>query len=113
MTLVTTSAEQTELLGKKLAELLRPGDVITHIYMNKGSNLIGTDADFTIVDLNEEWEITEHDKVYTKTQTIPYVGRKMHGRVTHTVVRGSVVMENGEVRGVPGYGKFVTADNSK
>ena len=30
MTLVTTSAEQTELLGKKLAELLRPGDVIAY-----------------------------------------------------------------------------------
>ena len=30
MTLVTTSAEQTELLGKKLAGLLRPGDVIAY-----------------------------------------------------------------------------------
>lgn len=83
------------------------------MYPRKGSNLVGTDADFTIVDLNDEWVITEQDKVYTKTQTIPYVGRKMHGRVTHTVVRGSVVMENGVVNGVPGYGKFVTAANSK
>ena len=28
MTVITKSPEQTELLGKKLAELLRPGDVI-------------------------------------------------------------------------------------
>ena len=83
------------------------------MYPRKGSNIVGTDADFTIVDMNDEWVITEQDKVYTKTQTIPYVGRKMHGRVTHTVVRGSVVMENGVVNGVPGYGKFITPQNSK
>ena len=30
MTVITKSPEQTELLGKKLAELLRPGDVIAY-----------------------------------------------------------------------------------
>ena len=30
MTITTNSPEQTELLGKKLAELLRPGDVIAY-----------------------------------------------------------------------------------
>ena len=30
MTVITKSHEQTELLGKKLAELLRPGDVIAY-----------------------------------------------------------------------------------
>ena len=83
------------------------------MYPRKGSNVVGSDADFTIVDLNREWVISEQDKVYTKTQTIPYVGRKMHGAVTGTVDRGRVVMENGEVFGEPGYGKFVTAENSK
>lgn len=78
-----------------------------NMYPRKGSNIVGTDADFTIADLNEEWIITEHDKVYTKTQTIPYVGRKVHGRVTHTVVRGRVVMANGIVDCEPGYGKFI------
>lgn len=83
------------------------------MYPRKGSNVVGTDADFTIVDLNQEWTITEQDKVYTKTQTIPYVGRRIHGAVTGTVVRGRVVMENGEVFGEPGYGKMITAENSK
>ena len=83
------------------------------MYPRKGSNVVGTDADFTIVDLNKEWTITEQDKVYTKTQTIPYVGRRIHGAVTGTVVRGRVVMENGEVFGEPGYGRMITAENSK
>lgn len=83
------------------------------MYPRKGSNHLGTDADFTIVNLKDDWTITEQDKVYTKTQTIPYVGRKMQGRVTHTVVRGRVVMANGVVDAPAGYGKFVTADNSR
>lgn len=77
------------------------------MYPRKGSNMVGTDADFTIADLKEEWTITEQDRVYTKSQTIPYVGRRMRGRVTHTVVRGRVVMEDGTVDCERGYGQFV------
>lgn len=82
------------------------------MYPRKGSNIVGTDADFTIVDMNREWTITEQDKVYTKSQVIPYVGRKMHGKVVGTVVRGSVIMEDGEVNGVPGYGKYIVGDDT-
>lgn len=31
-------------------------------------------------------------------------------KVTHTVLRGTVIMEEGEVIGKPGYGKFVPVD---
>ena len=83
------------------------------MYPRKGSNHLGSDADFTLVNMKDEWTITEKDLVYTKTQTIPYVGRKVHGRVTHTVVRGRVVMANGVVDAPAGHGKFITAENSK
>jgi dihydroorotase/allantoinase len=82
------------------------------MYPRKGSNIVGTDADFTFVDLNQEWTITEQDKVYTKSQIIPYVGRKMYGKVVGTVVRGSIVMKNGEVNGVPGFGKYIISDDT-
>lgn len=78
-----------------------------NLYPRKGSNLIGTDADFTIVDLNEEWTITKDYKVYTKTQTNPYIGRKMHGKVKNTVVRGRVIMTDGVVDCEPGWGRYV------
>ena len=80
------------------------------LYPRKGSNIVGTDADFTIVDMNEEWEITKEDKVYTKTQIIPYIGRKMHGKVTQTIVRGRIVMSDGVVDCEPGYGKYITTN---
>lgn len=77
-------------------------------YPQKGSNIVGTDADFTIVDLNREWTVSLEDNVYTKTRTNAYVGRKMHGKVTHTVVRGRVVMREGVVDCEPGWGQYVT-----
>ena len=83
------------------------------LYPRKGSNLIGTDADFTIADMNEEWEITKDDVVYTKTQIVPYVGKKLKGKVTETIVRGRVIMENGVVDCEPGYGKFITTEGER
>lgn len=78
-----------------------------NMYPRKGSNIPGTDADFTIVDLNREWTIGLDCKIYTKTRTNPYVGRKLKGKVTDTVVRGKVVMHEGEVNCEPGWGKYV------
>jgi dihydroorotase-like cyclic amidohydrolase len=78
-----------------------------NMYPRKGSNIIGTDADFTLVDLDQVWKISKQDKVYTKTQTIPYIGKEIHGKVTHTVVRGRVVMQDGLVECEPGYGKYI------
>ncbi len=81
------------------------------LYPRKGSILPGTDADFTIADLNKEWTINS-DVMYTKTQLNPYHGRKIKGQVTHTIVRGTSVMANGKVIGKPGFGQFVKADPS-
>ena len=83
------------------------------LYPRKGSNIVGTDADFTIIDMDDQWEISEKDVVYTKTQSIPYVGRNMYGRVTQTVVRGRVVMSDGVVDCEPGYGKYITAEDCR
>ncbi|MGI5936361.1 MAG: dihydroorotase [Oscillospiraceae bacterium] len=79
-----------------------------NLYPRKGSNLIGTDADFTIVDLNEEWTIDKNYKVYSKSQVNPYIGRKMKGKVKNTVVRGRVIMSDGVVDCKPGWGQYVT-----
>lgn len=75
-------------------------------YPRKGATLPGSDADLIICDLKKEWTITS-DKVYTKTQLNPQHGQKIKGKVTHTILRGKVIMEEGEVTGKPGCGKFV------
>ena len=75
-------------------------------YDRKGSNLPGTDADFSICDMEREWVIGK-EPFYTKCHLSPYYGRKLKGKVTHTIVRGTVVMHEGEILVEPGYGKFV------
>ncbi len=85
------------------------GAKIFGFYPRKGSNIPGTDADFTICDMEKKWTI-DSDKIYMKTKLNAYHGRKLKGKVTHTIVRGKVIMEDGEVIGEPGYGKFVVPD---
>jgi dihydroorotase (multifunctional complex type) len=69
----------------------------------KGRIAAGFDADIVIVDPDETWKITNED-VLSKIGWTPYDGRTVHGRVTHTFVRGEVVYADGEVQGKPGHG---------
>ena len=92
---------------QKLVEITSVNCAMTFgMYPAKGSNIVGTDADFTIVDLNEEWTIGLDYPVYTKTRINPYVGRKLKGKVKNTVVRGKVVMTNNVVECEPGWGRY-------
>jgi dihydroorotase-like cyclic amidohydrolase len=76
------------------------------LYPRKGSFLIGSDADFTVVDLNTSYTLRAED-MYTTCNWIPYEGRRNNGKVTHTILRGEVIMEYGEVVGEPGMGNFI------
>jgi dihydroorotase/allantoinase len=75
-------------------------------YPQKGTIQVGSDADVILVDLDREWTITS-DRVYTKCQLNPFHDWKIRGKVTHTILRGQVIMEEGEVMGKPGYGTFI------
>ena len=72
----------------------------------KGSLDVGKDADITLVDLEQEWVIT-NDDVESKIGWTPYDGREVKGAVTRTLVRGTDVYVNGDVVGAPGHGKQV------
>ena len=72
----------------------------------KGFIEVGHDADLIFVDLEKE-EVLADEKVVSKCKWTPYRGRKIRGDITLTMVRGKVVMKDGEVLGSPGWGKFV------
>jgi dihydroorotase len=69
----------------------------------KGRLDVGADADLAIVDLDHEHEIRD-DEVLSKIGWTPYHGRTVRGSVETTIVRGSVVYQNGRVTGTPGWG---------
>lgn len=76
------------------------------LYPRKGAIQVGSDADFTVVDLNKTYSLRA-DEMYTSCGWIPYEGKTITGRVTHTILRGKVVAQNGKVLGQPGDGRFI------
>ena len=66
----------------------------------KGQVAVGYDGDFTIVDLNAERTITE-DWLPSKCGWSPFVGKEITGWPVATVVRGQLVMMQGELLGGP------------
>ena len=73
----------------------------------KGFIEVGYDADLIFADLEKETVLEDKD-VVSKCKWTPYRGRKIQGDILLTMVRGKVVMKDGEVTGTPGWGKFVT-----
>jgi dihydroorotase len=63
---------------------------------NKGRMAVGWDADFTIVDLKAEQEVTE-DWVASKCGWSPFTGMTAKGWPMATIVRGTTVMRDNEL----------------
>ena len=76
------------------------------LYPQKGSMAIGTDADFTIVDLNLKKALSSSD-LKSKCKWSPYLGIELKGWATMTIVRGNIVYKDGEITGEKGYGTYL------
>jgi len=92
---------------EKISELVSSNPAkIFNMYPKKGAMVVGADADFAIVDLDLEKEITYTD-IRSSSDYSVYEGRKVKGWPVKTLVRGKVVMENGNILSEPGYGEFI------
>lgn len=77
------------------------------LYPKKGAMFIGSDADFTIIDLEKEWTI-DQKKTYSMAKYNPLHGLRLKGKPVKTVVRGTLVYDDKVgIVGKPGFGKFV------
>lgn len=102
-----TDYHQGKISLKTMVRILSEAPAkILGIYPQKGAILPGADADLVVADLNEEFLVT-NDKLYTKVGWTPYAGWRMQGRPKLTLSRGRVVMENGEVKGEKGSGRYI------
>jgi dihydroorotase len=70
------------------------------LYPRKGAVEVGSDADLTIVDL-QRGGVIEAARMHGKNNHNPYEGRRTTGEAVATVVRGQIVMRDGELVGEP------------
>lgn len=76
------------------------------LYPHKGAIRVGADADLVIVDMDREFRFDD-SMAQTKAGYTAYAGRVARGAPVMTLVRGTVVAEEGEVLVEPGFGQFV------
>ena len=82
------------------------------IYPRKGTIQVGSDADFTLVDMNQEMTLSSENS-YSRSGWTAFDGVRVKGVPTHTIIRGQIVYENGKITGSPGTGKFVPGAATK
>jgi allantoinase len=76
------------------------------LYPRKGVLEPGSDADIALVDLHKTWTLQPED-LRTRWPINPFVGRTFTGQVRATLVRGSVVWQDGAPRVASGFGQLL------
>jgi allantoinase len=66
----------------------------------KGKIAINFDADLTLVDLNQTYELKRED-LLDRHKLSPYVGRTFRGKICRTILRGHTIFLNGRTVGPP------------
>ena len=75
-------------------------------YPRKGVLQAGSDADIVIVDMDKAGVISR-EGLHSKSQVTPWHGFETRGAVEYTIVRGKVLVRDGEFTGEQGWGKPV------
>ena len=91
----------------KLVEVLchNPAKIFG-MYPNKGTLIIGTDADIVIFDPNKKVRLGT-DTLHMGSDYSPYEGIEVQGYPSTTILRGNIIVENGQFLGEKGFGQFI------
>lgn len=81
------------------------------LYPRKGALLPGSDADIVIYDPRGTSRVRA-SQLHGISGYTPYEGMEVTGRVRLTMVRGRIIMEEGDLVGEPGWGVFVPGRRS-
>jgi dihydroorotase len=89
------------LSAEELAWLLSEGTArLYRLYPQKGAIQPGSDADFTLVDPAVEWTI-DNARLHSKHPFSPWHGFRVRGAPVATILRGRVIMRDGNPVGEP------------
>ncbi len=76
------------------------------LYPKKGALLPGSDADLVIVDPDAVHQPRD-GMMECKSNWTPYHGWDLAGKPVLTMLRGTVIFQDGEVTGEPGFGRYI------
>lgn len=112
--LIATEARRRGLgLGRAVELLSTTPAKLFGLYPAKGSLMPGSDADLCIVDTRSTRALDARDLEYhDQEKWSPYDGREVDVWPVYTVLRGQVVYAEGDVRGVPGDGRFIPSERA-
>jgi dihydroorotase len=77
------------------------------LYPRKGVLQVGSDADIAVVDMAKHGLVTPA-KLHSRSKVTPFADRAVQGMPVMTLVRGKVVMRDGEIVAAPGWGAQVS-----
>ncbi len=81
------------------------------IFPQKGLLAAGSDADIVLFDPRPVWTVTDASQ-HSAAGYTPYAGLEVTGRVRSVLRRGELLIHEGEYLGMPGTGRFVSAQTS-
>lgn len=81
-----------------------------NLYPRKGAIQVGSDADLVVVDPDARATVTADYHRGGITDWSVYDGWEFQGMPRTTVIRGSVIVDNGDVVGAPGHGTHVAGN---
>jgi len=108
LSLMVDSVNRGLISPERLVEVVSTNPAkILGLYPKKGTISVGSDADLVVVDVKHDFTI-KGESLHSKQKRTPFEGRRVKGTPLYTVLRGQVIMENGEVSGKQGYGVFLS-----
>jgi dihydroorotase len=87
---------QMRLPLERLVELITENPRKMFNVRNKGRIQVGYDADFTVIDLKKQKEIT-NKWIASKCGYTPFDGMQVTGWPTHTILKGEIAMQDDQV----------------
>jgi dihydropyrimidinase len=104
--LLSEGYHKRQLPLQKNAEVLCSGPAkVFDLGPKKGRIAVGSDADFTVVDLDLE-RVVKPQELGSYADYSLYENTTLKGWPVRTIVRGETVMKDGRLVGKPGYGKY-------
>lgn len=105
LSLLLTDVAAGKLSYERLAEATatRPAKIFG-LYPRKGAIRVGADADIVLVDPAKRHTVADAD-VLSKCGWTPYAGREVQGIPIYTLLRGTVINDNGALSVREGFGR--------